>query len=278
MGGRSPSCEARVDRFSSNLSILLGILGAAAAMSGCSGARVTQLETELGEVRGEIVEMKRNRAAERLQFAEVRDRLVMVEEQVDAERVALARRDDAWMPAVPTVRVQPAGRSGHRGKTRAVAAAPAVAKPVVVASGPAGEPAPQEVRKSQADPAVALYAEAKALLDQGQHDAARALFDEMVLRHGRHELADNALYWVGESWYAQSQWLAAAQTFLRVAQTYPRGNKVPDALYKLGLTYLQLGDDKGAAEVLDQLARTWPGTELGQRAAQRLKLLRRPGR
>ena len=107
--------------------------------------------------------------------------------------------------------------------------------------------------------------------------AARALFQKLREAHPDHDLADNALYWIGESWYAQAQWLQAAQAFLKVAKEYPRGNKVPDAMYKLARSYEKIGDDAGAVEVLRQLAKHYPGTPAAKKAGEDLVRLTTKG-
>ncbi len=154
------------------------------------------------------------------------------------------------------------------------ASAAAVAPPRSSPSGPGGDLPPQlDSAKPKGDPAVTLYNQAKALLDGEQLAAARSLFEKLRDGHPDHDLADNALYWIGESWYAQAQWLQAAQTFLRVAKEYPRGNKVPDAMYKLARSYERMGDEGGAIEVFRQLAKHYPGTAAAKKAAEDLARL-----
>lgn len=88
---------------------------------GCTGARLEQMQTEITTLRDEVEELKRSQAAARVQFDEFRNRLVMIEEKADMERVAKARRDDSWIPKLPTVKVQ----NGDSTQRAAVAALPA---------------------------------------------------------------------------------------------------------------------------------------------------------
>ncbi len=46
------------------------------------------------------------------------------------------------------------------------------------------------------------------------------------------DLADNAQYWIGECFYSQKKFQEAKEGFAAVAEHFPFGNKVPDALYK----------------------------------------------
>ena len=240
------------------------VLALSVVAGACSGARSQQVDGEVLALRDEVDELKRSQAAARVQFDELKSRLVMIEERADSARVDRARRDSGWIPKLPTVKVE----------------APAEAHDVVMAepsppptpSGPSSDLPPQaDADKPKADQAVALYTQAKALLDAEQVTAARGLFDKLLTAHPDHDLADNALYWIGESWYSQSQWLKAAHSFVRVAKEYPRGNKVPDAMYKLAKSYEKMGDDPGAGEVLKQLARQYPGTPSAKRALDDLQ-------
>lgn len=252
---------------------------------GCSGARVQQLETDVLALRDELDELKRSQAAARVQADELRNRLVMAEEKADSARVDRARSQSGWIPTLPTVRVGPdrGGALSVRPEVDHAAAiaqegeeedelpaiAAAVSPPRSSPSGPGGDLPPQlDSSKPKGDPAVALYNQAKALLDGEQMAAARSLFEKLRDGHPDHDLADNALYWIGESWYAQAQWLQAAQFFLRVAKEYPRGNKVPDAMYKLARSYERMGDESGAVEVLKQLGKHYPGTPAAKKAAE----------
>ena len=235
----------------------------------CSGAHTQQVDSDLQALRDELDELKRSQAAARVQFDELRSRLVMVEERADSARVDRARRDSGWIPKLPTVKV---AAPAEAAAAAAAAAEREEAAPPPAPSGPPSEPPPQlESEKPKTDQAVALYTQAKALLDGEQIAAARALFEKMLEAHPDHDLADNALYWIGESWYAQAQWSKAGQAFLRVAKDYPRGNKVPDAMYKLAKCYEKMGDEPGAAEVLRQLARHYPGTPAAKKATDELQ-------
>lgn len=233
------------------------------AVSGCSAARIDQMNSEVKALRDELDELKRSQAAQRVQFDEFRNRMVLIEDKAETERVARGRRDDSWVPRLPTVKVEKPLSAEQYAPEEADAKEP---------SGPGGDLPPQlaDAQTPRMDPALALYNQAKNLLDHGQLPASRGMFEALLKQYPDHDLADNALYWIGESWYAQALWLKAAQSFLRVAQEYPRANKVPDAMLKLGLTYRQLGDDKAASEVLRQLARTYPNTQAAHLAVQRL--------
>ena len=59
--------------------------------------------------------------------------------------------------------------------------------------------------------------------------------------------------------------------FRNVIETYPRGNKVPDALLKVGYCYQALGQTDKARAVLEQVMNLFPKTEPASLAAKRLE-------
>jgi tol-pal system protein YbgF len=148
----------------------------------------------------------------------------------------------------------PAGARLARARTRASASEPA---------GP--------------DDASQRYDQAIARLRSGDHVAAVALLRELITRYPRHELADNAQYWIGEAFYDQKDYPRAIAEFRRAASTYPRGNKVPDALLKLGFSYLASGQIADGRRTLEQVIAGYPRTGPARLAAARLESLGRGG-
>ncbi len=93
-----------------------------------------------------------------------------------------------------------------------------------------------------------------------QADYARA---EKALRlfleaNGTDDLAGNAQYWLGETYYVRGDFEQAAVEFLSGYQTYPSSTKGPDNLLKLGLSMARLGQTDGACTALTRLATEYP--------------------
>jgi tol-pal system protein YbgF len=130
-------------------------------------------------------------------------------------------------------------------------------------SGPASGP----------DDAAERYQQAMGRLKAGDHVAAVALLRELIRRHPRHELADNAQYWLGEAFYDQKDYARAIAEFRRAASDYPQGNKVPDALLKLGFSHLALGQIADGRRALQQVVTVFPRSGPARLAAQRLESL-----
>lgn len=115
-----------------------------------------------------------------------------------------------------------------------------------------------------------LYRKALAALRAGKEKKALAGFRRFVTKYPRHELADDAQYWIAECKYGQSDLPSADAEYRRVIEKYPQGNRVPDAMLKLGVTLLAEGEIDSGKRVLDTVARNYPEHEAGQSAAARL--------
>ncbi len=116
----------------------------------------------------------------------------------------------------------------------------------------------------------AQYDNALALLREGEHDAAVQAFSDFVQAHPRSDLADNAMYWKGESYYDQGHYADALAAFTTVIERYAGGNKASDALLKVGLCYAKLGDVGNASDVLNRLIEAYPGASASDVARVKL--------
>lgn len=105
---------------------------------------------------------------------------------------------------------------------------------------------------------LARYQAAMATLKEGRADLAEGAFASIAADHPRHDYADNALYWKGESAYDQRHYADALAAFTQVVERYGGGDKAPDALLKIGLCYNNLGDVANGRDVLTELITAYP--------------------
>jgi tol-pal system protein YbgF len=131
--------------------------------------------------------------------------------------------------------------------------------------------APDPTVAPRSEEATAEYKAAVELVKGGSHVDAVAALRAFLSKHPRHDFADNAQYWLGEAHYAQQDYPRALIEFRNVIETYPRGNKVPDALLKVGYCYQALGQAEKSRAVLEQVVNLYPKTEPATIAAKRLE-------
>lgn len=130
-------------------------------------------------------------------------------------------------------------------------------------------------RRSGAGPVdpEALYQQAYDDYLRGNYDLAVASFEEYLENFPNTELADNATYWIGESYYRQERFRQAIDQFERVLRRYPRSEKAPGALLKKGYAYLELGERSQGIVQLQYVIREHPSSDEANIARDRLRAL-----
>lgn len=114
---------------------------------------------------------------------------------------------------------------------------------------------------SPADEAIAVeYRAALAYVTARQWDLALDALGRFVLAHPEHAYADNAMYWRGEVLYAQRDYAAAITELTAMIERFPAGNKVPDALLRIGFAYQRLGESERARQIFRRVREQYPGT------------------
>jgi len=124
---------------------------------------------------------------------------------------------------------------------------------------------------AQNDAAAGDYRAAVELVKSGKHDEAVTALRAFLKQYPRHDYADNAQYWLGESFYARKDYQQALTEFRATIETYPRGNKVPDALLKVRYCYQALGQTEKARAVLGQVVNLYPKSEPAVLASKKLE-------
>jgi tol-pal system protein YbgF len=102
------------------------------------------------------------------------------------------------------------------------------------------------------------YEYAKGLLQRAAYPEAGLAFKAFVAQHPKDPLAGAAQYWLGESYYAVSDYKSAAIAFAEGYQKYPKSAKAPDNLLKLGMSLGQTGRKNDACTAFKQLAAQFP--------------------
>jgi tol-pal system protein YbgF len=103
------------------------------------------------------------------------------------------------------------------------------------------------------DTPASHYEQAFALLRDRHYDEAATAFESFLERYPNHELATNAKYWLGETYYVRNDFERAARIFAEAYQQAPKGPKGPDNLLKLALSLNGMGKKDEACLTLKQL-------------------------
>jgi len=134
-------------------------------------------------------------------------------------------------------------RSG--GGTGGMPAIGSVSVPATAAPLPGGTPQQQ-------------YYYAYGLVSNAQYQQAEISFHEFLNAHPEDELAGNAQYWLGQTYYARGNYSDATRTFLEGMSKYPGSVKAPAYLLKVGMSLNLLGEKAEACEVYRELNARYP--------------------
>jgi len=114
------------------------------------------------------------------------------------------------------------------------------------------------------------YASAYDLFKDGKFDKAREAFQNFLKQYSNTEYSDNAQFWIAECFYFEKKYENAILEYEKVAKNYPEGDKVPYALLKQGIAFLNLGDKTSAKLILQRVIKDYPNTNQARRAKAHL--------
>jgi TolA-binding protein len=134
-----------------------------------------------------------------------------------------------------------------------------------------------------------LYQTAYIDFTRGNYNLAVAAFREYLKLYPSTSLAENAQFWIGESHFslarahqargeadrAVQELERAVQEFRKVVVAYPRGDRVPSALYKEALALAELGQFPLAEARLQFLVDQFPAREEAAKAKEELARIRK---
>jgi len=126
-------------------------------------------------------------------------------------------------------------------------------------------------KTSQAATEDELYQAAKKAFDAGEYENARGQFGAFLKKYPKSKVADNAQFWIGETYYREKWYEKAILEYQKVIENYSSGNKVPASLLKQGLSFLNLGDKSNCRLILKELVKKYPTSNEAKIAKQKLK-------
>ncbi|MFH1079453.1 MAG: tol-pal system protein YbgF [Pseudomonadota bacterium] len=118
------------------------------------------------------------------------------------------------------------------------------------------------------------YLEAFGDFKNGHYDKARRKFQAFLKQFPNASLASGAQFWIGECYYLEGNFAKAILEYDKALLNYPKGEMVPLALLKQGLSFLKIGDKTGARIVLEKLSVDYPDTHQAQLAKSTLANLK----
>ncbi|MCU0254310.1 MAG: tetratricopeptide repeat protein [Acidobacteria bacterium] len=155
------------------------------------------------------------------------------------------------------------------GEVKAVPAGPAAGgAPAAATPSPApSRPGPPTGTGSPTDLFNAAYSD----YSRRHYELALAGFQAARQADPAGPMADDALYWTGETLYAMGRYGDAVSAYDTLIETFPKGEKTSAALLKKGLAQFEAKDNAAAVATLQALIRDYPNTDEARIAREHLR-------
>jgi tol-pal system protein YbgF len=127
--------------------------------------------------------------------------------------------------------------------------------------------APKNMEVEQYDKALASYKE-------GKYEETIDAFRSFLKAYPKSDRADNAYFWIGESYMGLKQYEQAILAFQDVIKKYPKGNKVANALLRQAQAFLEIKDKMSAELLYKKIIKNYPGTNEAKIAQKKLEIMR----
>jgi tol-pal system protein YbgF len=102
------------------------------------------------------------------------------------------------------------------------------------------------------------YEFATSFLKVGDYSTAERACREFVQSNPEHDLAGNAQYWYAETFRIRQLYTDAASAYLEGYQKYPKGEKAPINLLKLGVSMIQIGEKDQGCKMINGVEKQYP--------------------
>jgi len=102
------------------------------------------------------------------------------------------------------------------------------------------------------------YEFATNLLKVGDYNTAERAFREFVIVNPDHQLAGSAQYWYAETFRIRQLYTDAASAYLEGYKKYPKSEKAPINLLKLGVSLVQIGEKDQGCLMITGVQKQYP--------------------
>lgn len=242
------------------------LTGNASEVKATLAADISTMREEFSFVKGENEESQRLIEELRVTTEDIEARLIKVEKVVKEilETNTIEKDSTEALIAALTTDVSELKKSAEKVNDRLVTLEKQKSKPDKSKSN---KDTPKTMNPEE------MYNKAYAYINKKKHKTAIKKMREFLKTYPTHSLADNALYWIGEIHYADSEWSKAILEFENVQEKYPKGDKTPAALLKQGYAFLELGETGTAKIVLKKVISKFPNSSEAEKAKRKLKKL-----
>jgi len=256
---------------------LLSLTALAAAMvaaAGCGSSQLDGMEQQLADIQRQVLQIQKQGSSKdevaglQTTTAEQSRNLLKAQADIQLELQSLSSLIEQLEGKLEDTNYRLAQLSQQIAATnqQIKGLRPSDAAPPPPGGGGAGGPIPGN---AAADPET-LYRTSYNDYLRGNYDLAILGFRQYLESFASTDLADNASYWIGESYYRQKRFQDAIREFDAVVNQYPNSDKVASALLRKGYAYLELGEQSKGVVQLQNVIRRYPKSDEANLARQQL--------
>jgi len=118
------------------------------------------------------------------------------------------------------------------------------------------------------------YQKAFDLIKVGEYLAAEESLSIFIDLYSDTGFIDDAIYWLGESFYSQKKYNKALKEFEKIMKHHPNSEKLVEAILKTGFTQFELGDIEKSIKTLNQLIKSYPDSSSSRLAKEKLNSIK----
>lgn len=134
-------------------------------------------------------------------------------------------------------------------------------------------PPPTKAAVKNEEGLSALYNKGLGLVNNRSYKEAISTFGQFIQQYPKSDLAGNAQYWIGETYFALRDFKTAITEFQKVVEKYPNNQKVASAILKQGFSFYEMKAYPEAEAFLRKVIAKYPKSSEAGKAEERLKKL-----
>jgi tol-pal system protein YbgF len=129
----------------------------------------------------------------------------------------------------------------------------------------------EEISAPRAGGADDLYNAALTAFNRGNNTTARMAFERFLTAYPNHAMAPHAKYYLADILTQENRLDEAIDAFLEITELFPTAERVPFALYRIGVLYIELEDLEQGRIYLQRVVNTYPDSGAALVARERLE-------
>lgn len=118
-----------------------------------------------------------------------------------------------------------------------------------------------------------IFNQGYTMLSEGNYDGSRMKFKEYLSNYPKAPKANDATYWIAESYYREGEFEEAILEYQRFIDTYPKDNRVPLSYLKQGMSLVEIGKEEEATLFFQTLIDKYPNSDEAKTAKEKISEL-----